>query len=228
MNKQMVGWRNINATHIIVSTVGILCGISGIEHGFFETLQGNTAPDTLLIKAIGPADRFWPGGTETALTVIPSFFVTGILAMLAGLLVIIWSAGFVQKKYGSGVFFLLSLFQFLVGGGFAQIFLVLMVTLAATQINAPWKGWRILLPGFLRRFLGQSWLVLLILFALTLLGSMFAAIFGFIPLVSSLLDLNAGNTTGFLYSLAYFMLALLPLTILAGLAHDVERMDFPG
>jgi hypothetical protein len=98
-------WRNLNAIWAIVSTVGILCGISGIEHGFFETLQGNTAPSQLLISAIGPANRFWPGGKETALTIVPSFFITGLLAMLAG-------------------------------GGFAQIFIVLMTTAAATQINA--------------------------------------------------------------------------------------------
>jgi hypothetical protein len=101
-----------------------------------------------------------------------------------------------------------------------------MVTLAATQINAPWKGWRILMPGFLRRFLGKLWLFMLVLFAITLLGSMFAAIFGFIPLFSSLFTLTASDMTGFLYSLAYFMLVLLPLTILAGLAHDLERVDF--
>jgi len=218
------GWRNLNATQVIVSTVGILCGISGIEHGFFETLQGNTAPGKLLISAIGPANRFWPGGTETALTIIPSYLVTGILAMLAGLMVIVWSAGFVHKKYGSAIFFLLSVFQFLVGGGFAQIFLVLMTTAAATQINVPWKGWRVLLPGLLRRFLTRLWLYLLIVFTLAMLSAMFAAIFGYIPLVSSLFNLHADkNMTGLLYSLGYFMLGLLPLTILTGLAHDIEN-----
>jgi hypothetical protein len=178
----------------------------------------------LLISAIGPANRFWPGGTETALTIVPNFFVSGILAMLAGLIVIVWSAGFIQKKYGSAIFFLLSVFQFLAGGGFAQIFLVLMTTAAATQINAPWKGWRVLLAGLLRRFLARLWLPLLGIFALTLLLSMFAAIFGYIPVVSSLFNVNADkNMTGLLYSLGYFMLGLLPLTILAGLAHDVEN-----
>jgi hypothetical protein len=208
----------IPATRITVSTVGILCGVSGMEHGFFETLQGNVPPSTLLIHAIGPGQRFWPGGTETALTVVPSFLVTGLLAMLAGLLVIIWSAGFVQRKYGSLGFFLLSLFQFLVGGGFAQIFLVLLNTLAATQINRPWKGWR-----RLPRFFGKAWLPLLVVFALTLLASMFAAVFGFIPLVSSLFPMTSEELTGLLYTLGYSMLGLLPLTILAGLAHDVER-----
>lgn len=221
----MDNWRNLKATHLIVSTVGVLCGISGIEHGFFETLQGNTIPRELLISAIGPANRFWLGGTETALTVIPNFFVTGLLAMLAGLLVILWSAAFVQRRYGSAVFFILSLLQFLVGGGFAQIFLVLMITLAATQINAPWKGWRVLLPTFLRRSLANLWLALLIAFALVLLGSMFAAIFGSIPLVSSLASLNAEHMTSVLYTLGYSLLGLLPLTILAGLAYDVQRPE---
>jgi hypothetical protein len=210
----------LNATRLIVSTVGILCGLSGMEHGFFETLQGNIPPSTLLISAIGPGQRFWPGGTETALTIVPSFLVSGILAMLAGLLVIVWSAGFVQRKYGSGVFFLLSLFQFLVGGGFAQIFLVLMTTLAATQINHPWQGWR-----RLPKFLGLLWLPLLVVFALTLLASMFAAIFGFIPLVSGLFPMTSTEMTGLLYTLGYSMLGLLPVTILAGLAHDVERKE---
>jgi hypothetical protein len=214
--------RNLNATRIIVSTVGILCGISGIEHGFFETLQGSTAPGQLLISAIGPANRFWPGGTETALTIVPNFFVTGILAMLAGILVILWSAFFIQEKYGSAGFLGLSVFQFLVGGGFAQIFLVLMTTAAATQINTPWKGWRVLLPGSLRRLLSRLWLMLLILFVLVFSNAMFAAIFGFMPLVSCLFNLRANSLTEFLYSLGYAMLGLLPLTILTGLAHDIE------
>lgn len=48
------------ATRIIVSTIGILCGISGLEHWFFETLQGNTVPNALLISAIGSGNRNCP------------------------------------------------------------------------------------------------------------------------------------------------------------------------
>ena len=68
----------------------------------------------------------------------------------------------------------------------------------------------------------MRWLTLLVIFTLTLLISMFAAIFGYTPTISSLLNLNTNNMTGMLYSLGYSMLALLPLTILAGLAHDLE------
>jgi hypothetical protein len=43
------------ATRIIVSVAGILCGISDLEHGFFETLQSsafqNSAADQPIIVA---------------------------------------------------------------------------------------------------------------------------------------------------------------------------------
>ena len=128
--------RTVRATRVIASTAGVLCGISGLEHGFFETLQGSTAPNALLISAIGPAQRFWPGGAETALTIVPNFLVTGILAMIASLMVILWSAAFIQRKHGALIFLALSLVQFLVGGGFAQILLVPIIAAGATQIGS--------------------------------------------------------------------------------------------
>jgi hypothetical protein len=213
---------NTYATRVIASTVGILCGISGLQHGFFETFQGNVKPEHLLISAIGSAQRFWPGGTETALTIVHSFFITGILAMTASLMVIIWSARFIHTKYGAVVFLLLSVFQFLVGGGFAQIFLVLLTTAAATQINASLKWWRYC-PAALRRILAKLWFWLLVIFSISLLGSMIAAIFGYFPIVSELFNLNQENMTGFLYSLGYSMLVLLPFTILAGFSYDAEN-----
>ncbi len=135
MNNNGSALHTNHATRVIVSVVGMLCGVSGLEHGFFETLQGSAAPEGLLISAIGPAQRFWPGGTETAFTVIPNFLGTGILAMLASLAVIIWSGWYISRKHGALVFLLLSVLQFLVGGGFAQIFLVLLVAAGATHIH---------------------------------------------------------------------------------------------
>ena len=42
------------ATRAVVSIVGVYGGLLGMEHGFFETLQGNVAPGRILINAIGP------------------------------------------------------------------------------------------------------------------------------------------------------------------------------
>ncbi len=36
-----------------VATFSTLFGISGLEHGLFEILQGNVRPDGLMISAIG-------------------------------------------------------------------------------------------------------------------------------------------------------------------------------
>jgi hypothetical protein len=191
-------------------------------------LQGNTAPDSLLISAIGPVNRFWPGGSETALTIIPNFLITGILAILASLAVIVWSAAFIPRKGGAAVFLLLSIFQFLVGGGFAQTFLVLITVAAATQINHLWNGWRVVLPTTLRRLLGRLWLWLLIIFVMLLCSAIFAAIFGYIPLVSSLFNLGQADLTNFLYLLGYFMLGVLVLSLFAGIAHDVENQTHSG
>ena len=55
----------------IVSTLGVLFGISGMIHGFFETLQGNTPTNGLIIFAIGEANRMWIHGNKPAFTLIP-------------------------------------------------------------------------------------------------------------------------------------------------------------
>ncbi len=87
------------ATRIIVAVIGVLLGIAGMEHGFFEVLQGNTPTDGLIIQAIGDAHQMWFYGTEEAFTVIPNFLITGIVAMVVGLAIIIWSVGFIQTQY---------------------------------------------------------------------------------------------------------------------------------
>lgn len=219
--------RKIDATRVIASAVGILCGISGLEHGFFETLQGNVAPDGILSSAIGPAHRFWSGGTLHALTIIPNYLLTGILATLFSLMVIIWSVGFIHRKRGASVFLVLSILQFLVGGGFGQIFLVLVTAIAATRINAPMHWWRTHLPPGVRRFLAKIWLWLLIGFVLSFSAAMFAGIFGYLPAVSSLFDLTSEKLPGFLYILGYTALGLLLLAFLAGFSHNIEKWTEP-
>lgn len=54
-------WNDVSALRIIVSTLGILVGFAGFEHGFFEMLQGNVTPNDFVIEAIGPGQRFWSG-----------------------------------------------------------------------------------------------------------------------------------------------------------------------
>ncbi|MGB8980624.1 MAG: hypothetical protein WCC12_01995, partial [Anaerolineales bacterium] len=95
------------ATRLTVATLGTIFGISGMNHGFFEILQGNVPTGSLFISAIGEAQKMWPHGNEPAFTLIPNFLMTGIAAMIVGLAIIIWSLGFVHKKNGPVVFILL-------------------------------------------------------------------------------------------------------------------------
>jgi hypothetical protein len=41
-----------SATRIAASTLGVYAGLLGMEHGYFETLQGSVAPSGITINAI--------------------------------------------------------------------------------------------------------------------------------------------------------------------------------
>lgn len=106
--------RILSKTRVAASAIGIFGGLGGASHGPGEMLQGNIAPNGLVIEA-------WPELTvlagEPAMTIIPSFLVTGVLTIIFGLLVAVWAAKFVQRKNGGLVLILLSIIILLVGGG---------------------------------------------------------------------------------------------------------------
>ncbi len=212
------------AIRILTSTLGVICGISGLEHGFFETLQGNITPvfhqigSRSVIYAIGEANQFWKYGTEPAYTIIPSYLITGILAMIVSLFVIIWSAGFLQKKYGWIIFIILSIIQYFVGGGAAQIGLAIFMGLAAIFINAPLSWLRAILPSRLLRILGVPWAWLFIVMVIVFCQSMVTAVFGFLYGIHDPEVINQ-----FLFGVLYAMIGLMPLAILSAFAKDSQQ-----
>jgi hypothetical protein len=108
------GMRN-RATRVVASTLGILAGLLGLVHGYLETLQGNVALSGIFILAVGPpcqANRVWHD-CFPAMTIIPNFLVTGVLAIIVSLIVILWAAVFVQRKNVGLVLILLSIIQLL-------------------------------------------------------------------------------------------------------------------
>jgi hypothetical protein len=203
------------------ATFGILVGVAGIEHGFFELLQGNVRPDSVMIEAIGAAQSFWEHGTETALTIVPRFLISGILAMLLGVLVTVWAAAFVQRRFGALILFLLGIGLFLVGGGFAPILLTILAGAITAAIHRRLRIWRKLLPAPLRRLLARLWpgvrVALVVLFAVTVE----IAILGY-PL---LWLFDAETTFVIQYTLAYIMVGLLLLSVLTAIAFDLEKRD---
>jgi len=104
----------VNKTRAAASIIGIFAGLSCASHGPGEMLQGHMAPSGLIIEA-------WPELTalrgEPAMTIVPSFLVTGVLTIIFSLIVAIWAAKFVQRKNGGLILILLSIIMLLVGGG---------------------------------------------------------------------------------------------------------------
>jgi hypothetical protein len=105
------------ARSIVIAAFGAMIGLSAMNHGIFEILQGNRSSPFPIIEAIDPEQRFWAHGAEPALTILPNFLFTGILAVSAGLATIWWSIARLHAKGSGPVFALLCLSLFLFDGG---------------------------------------------------------------------------------------------------------------
>jgi hypothetical protein len=191
----------------------VLAGLLGMEHGFFETLQGNLTPPSVVISAMGPpcqANRVW-NGCEPAMTIIPSFFVTGVLAIIVGVIVLAWAAAFVQRRNGGSVLMLLSITLFAVGGGFASAQVGIIAGVAGVWIGAPFTWSRAHLPVNSPRFLASLWPWSLIAYVVWfpgewILGYFFNTYLLNLGLVSLFFDLGLGL-----------------LAVMTGFAHDNRR-----
>ena len=115
---------------VLASALGIFAGLGGASHGPGEILQGNVAPNGVIIKA-------WPGlsslNGEPAMTIAPSFLVTGILAIIFGIIVAVWAGAFVHRRYGGLLLVLLSITMLLVGGGIVPPLLGIVAGVVGTQ-----------------------------------------------------------------------------------------------
>ena len=208
------------ATRTVVSTLGVLLGVSSINHGVLEILQGNQPIHHHIIKALGPGYHWtvWTQGSEPAFTVVPSFLTTGILATIAGLLIILCSLRFIHKPHGPMVFLLLSIASFLVGGGLAQVLLFTVNWAFATRILASLGFWRVLLPRIVPRILVRLWPWTLTAGSFVFLAALEIATFGYIPGVAPETQLLHAILLWLGLAIIIFFLA----SFILGLAHDIE------
>ncbi len=188
---------------------GILAGIAGLEHGYFEILQGNTRPVGLMFASMGPPcvpERIW-NACEPAMTLLPNFLVTGILTVLLSLLIMLWSAAFVQRKSGGSVLILLSAILLLSGGGFFPPLIGLVGGVAGTRINKPLAD---KLAGSLLRFAAMLWPWPLVIFMVWILGQ-FPVGYFFNDFLQSIMGLGL-----------LLILIMLPLSVYTAYAYDVH------
>lgn len=212
---------NLNATRVTATVIGVFFGLfSGVNHGLFELLQGNKPTDGFVIQAIGEAQRFWPLGTEDAFTLIPNFMITGIVSMIVGVAIIIWSIWYLPTKYGRIIFLGLFILSFLVGGGIGQVFFFIPAWAFATRMGKPLTWWRKVLPQRSWPFLSKLWPVMLVLATLVMLIGLEMAIFGCFP---GLTEPEVIQNTALLFVLASALLYV--VSFIAGFGHELNRWN---
>ena len=146
-----------NATRVFVSTFGAIWALAGIEHGIGEIFQGNGTPAGIMIQS-WPASAFFRNlSGEPAMTVIPNLLLTGILAVLVSLALLVWAIRFVHRKNGGLIMILLSIVMLLVGGGIFPPILGILIGVVATRIHSPLNWWRTRLSPGSRHFLAGLW-----------------------------------------------------------------------
>lgn len=149
--------RQVNGIQVIASMLGVCVGVSGLDHGLFEALQGNAPTPGVIVQAIGPAQRMWIHGTEEAFTIVPNFLATGVASMVVGAVTIAWSIGFIDRPNGGRVLLLLGGLLFLVGGGIGMLPYLLLACAVTTRIKRPLTWWPSRLPFQARRALSRAW-----------------------------------------------------------------------
>jgi hypothetical protein len=209
-----VSWQKISGVRIVVAAFGILYGITGIIAGIFEILQGNNAPDGFLISTIGSNYLMADDFTYFAVTIIPNFLLTGILAVIVSCLIVIWSIAFVHKKYGVLVLFILSIAQMLVGGAWV-IDLAIITCILATRIDKPLNWWRSHLPENIQLWLTKLFPSSIIVYAIV----------AFSMLNLTILGVNNRTFIDIIGILAAFMFVPMLLMIFGGLAYEIQRQD---
>ena len=197
------------ATKTVAKWFGIVAGIGGLEHGYFEILQGNTRPKNMgFFSSMGPPcdpEVAW-SACEPAMTVLPNLLVTGILALIFGLAVLVWSAGFLERRHSGLVLILLSIGMLLFGGGFFPPLIGIIGGAAGMKIHKPMKREQANGPI---RSVAKLWPWPLVIFVVWTLGQIPFGYF-FNDLLKSIMFYGIG-----------LILTMLPVSVYTAYARDV-------
>jgi hypothetical protein len=144
------------ATATLYLTLGILAGIMGIEHGIGEVLEGYRPTESVFILSWPDSAFFEIMSGEPAMTIIPNYLVTGLLAIFFSC---VFLSVFVKPSLdGKAITILLALLilMLLTGGGFGPPILGIIAVLIALKRNSPLKTWS-KLPSKVHSVLSMLW-----------------------------------------------------------------------
>lgn len=157
------------ATKTVAMWFGITAGLAALEHGYFEILQGNVRPPGLMFPSWGEAvcdpARMWHA-CEPAMSILPSFLLSGILTIFLSLGLVVWTVWFIQRRHAGWVQMALAVLLLLFGGGFFPPIIAFVGGLAGIRINRPLNG----KPDGLIRFTARLWPWPLVIFLVWTVG----------------------------------------------------------
>lgn len=204
------------ATMILSLTLGILAGIMGIEHGIGEALEGYRPTDSVFILSWPDSAFFEIMSGEPAMTIIPNYLVTGLLAIFfSSVFLVVFVKPSLDRKT-TIVLFALLILMLLTGGGFGPPILGIVAVLIALKRNSPLKTWS-KWPSRFHSVLGMLWPWS---FGLCLLGWLMlfpgAALIVFFTGVDNALLMIIPILVAF---------ASIPLTLLLGFSRDIQTRN---
>jgi len=205
----------INSARLVAIIFSILAGVGGITHGIGELLQGNSSTKGIFILSWAQGPIATNMGGDPAMTIVPNFLITGILAILFSLVIILGSFVFIKKKNGGLILIILSIFMLLFGGGFAPVVVGILAGVSGLGINSNHKWYRKYIPNQIQRLFSKLWNVI---FIICLIDGIFLT-FGSVILVG-IFNLNQPDL--FVKSFL-FLIPLLLLTIFTGIAYDLQN-----
>jgi len=146
--------------------------------------------------------------------------LTGIVSIIVGLAIVIWSIWFLPTKHGRTIFLGLFVLSFLMGGGIGQAFFFIPAWAFATRMDKPLTWWRKVLPRNTWLFLSKLWIFLLVIATIAMLIGLEMAIFGFFPGISDTETLQNVNMT-----FVFGAVILYVLSFIAGFGHELRRIE---
>ena len=205
------------ATMKLFLTLGILAGIMGMEHGIGEVLEGNRPTQGVFILSWPDSAFFEIMAGEPAMTLIPNYLLTGLLAIIFSCLFLTVLAKPSLNRKAVPLLFALLVLMLLAGAGFGPPILGLFAVLIARKRDSPLKLWS-KLPLTLHRLLSRLWPWS---FGFCLLGWLMlfpgAALIAFFTGVDHALLMLIPILVAF---------AFIPITLLLGFSHDLwERKN---
>ncbi|MCW4014067.1 MAG: hypothetical protein NWF07_13930 [Candidatus Bathyarchaeota archaeon] len=201
---------NGNAIRATALSFAFLAGISGIMSGTGLIRQGHIVPETLWVSFIGPSYINYQDTAYSVLTIVPSFYWTGVLAVITSIVSTFWAVKYLHTKAGPSVMLVLVVIQALVGGGWVPD-LGLVTCVLAKGINSPldwWRKrisiqWQRRLAGAWGWSIGVYWILSVLLLLFTVMG------------------VNDAVVLGHVLNIAGLMIIPIPLMILGAISREL-------